>query len=374
MAIPFLGMSRSAQRNVVGRLAILIPTYRFDRRARHTIASLAALASDDIAVIIGDNSENPEKWKFLRILERLHSNVHVHCHKMNIGASGNWMFLFDRATLPYYLFVGDDDFCTPAYVECSLRLMESHSDAAAAAGHFAMISSGSDMLPANGARLESDALDRCTNFVVGGGNSLPNSMANRSMVQSFIDYVRHHPLKASFFDWMMAYTLLAKGKYYAEREGLYLYDVSNWETGEACWANDAKSYVDAGLPQEFAWFHQLYWAVELVHFFSGRFSPLLDGEQRARCAQRLHEDRMRDFRRRCDDTDFVRMLEGLLARSPGAKPALHALLGNHDATHPSLFEWFARIVGAFDSNCEIAYLDFVRGSVEQGSAKRVPTS
>src|ERR1700704_5711731 len=134
-----LRRGRQDTRPVNGKLAILVPTYRFDARARHTIAATASLASEEIAVVIADNSENREKWDYLRLLGRLHPNIHVLTHQTNVGALRNWEFLFDRATLEFYLFIGDDDLCTPPYVRIGMELLEKHSDGSAAAGSFLMV-------------------------------------------------------------------------------------------------------------------------------------------------------------------------------------------------------------------------------------------
>ena len=49
-------------------------------------------------------------------------------------------------------------------------------------------------------------------FLIGGGNSLPNSMGRRAE-DSLSSTIPGAPLRASFFDWMMSYTLLAQGTY-----------------------------------------------------------------------------------------------------------------------------------------------------------------
>jgi len=365
---------KSVQRSPRGSLAILIPTYRFDARARHTIAATASLASDDIAVVIGDNSENPQKWDFLRALGKLSSNVHFHLHKRNIGAARNWSFLLEQTELPYYLIVGDDDLCTPEFIDVALRQLKEHNDASAAAGSFIMVTSRNEMSPANRGRTEASGLQRCVNFTIGGGNSLPNSMGRLTAVKPFITYLRNHPLKASFFDWMMAYTLLGQGKYYTEDRGCYLYDVSNWESGEACWRNDAKFYVEAGLPEPFTWFHGVYWAVELSHFFRGAYSPIKVQQSSVACAQHLYLNRMVHFRRQFKDASARIELEKLLAHRPAAVAAARLLVANDDATHPQLFDWFTEVVAAFDRDCALAYSDYVRGSLEeaQRSAVTVP--
>jgi hypothetical protein len=360
-----------------GKLTILVPTYRFDARARHTLAATAALASDEVAVVIADNSEDRGKHEFLRMLRRLHPNVHVFCHERNIGALGNWEFLFRQAVLDYYLFIGDDDLCSPPYVESAMRLLDQHADATAAAGAFVMLTSTNQMMRANGARTEDSAYQRCVSFPIGGGNSLPNSMARRPAAQPFIDYARGHPLRASFFDWMMSYSLLAQGKYQVENQGLYLYDITNWEGGEACWKSNAKFYVAAGLPDAFTWLHELYWAVEFAHYFRGIHSPISDRRQSDDCARHFYLNRIHEFRRFLSNPANGAVAERLVSHRPHAVDAMRALAGNDDALQPAIFEWFYEILAAFDQECAVAYLDYASASVEaaaQHSAEAVGTA
>lgn len=355
-----------------GKLTILVPTYRFDARARHTLAATAALASDEIAVLIADNSEDGGKHEFLKTLRRLHPNVHVFCHERNIGALGNWEFLFGQATLDYYLFIGDDDLCTPPYVETAMRLLDRHADATAAAGAFVMVSSANQMIKGNGARLEDNSRQRCVEFRIGGGNSIPNSMARRAAAQPFIEYARGHPLRASFFDWMMSYTLLAQGKYQVEDQGLYLYDVANWENGEVCWKSNAKFYVAAGLPDAFTWLHELYWAIEFAHFFRGIHSPVKDRRQSDECAQHFYLNRIHEFRRFLSHSANGAVVERMVAHRPKALDAIQALAGNDDALQPAIFELFSEVLAAFDQDCAVAYLDYVTASIEQAAMPSGP--
>ena len=357
----------NGSRPLRGELAILVPTYRFDARARYTLAGMAALASDEIGVVIADNSESRSKWDFLHKLGGISSNIHVFCHKTNIGASRNWSFLLDRATAPFYLFVGDDDVCTPEYVQAGLDVLRQDAAVCAAAGRFLMVTSVSGISAANGARMEATPGERCLNFPIGGGNSLPNSIARRKAIEPYLAYERCHPLKASFFDWIMSYVLLLQGKYCTLDKGMYLYDVSNWESGDAYWKSNAKFYLAAGFPESFTVFHELYWAVELAHFFRGAYAPLSDAGQRRDCAQVLYLDRMGHFRRMLASSQNARTIDGLVSKSPRAATAFHELTSNDDALHPKLFDWFAQIIGIFDGNCAAAYLDFVNASIERAT-------
>jgi hypothetical protein len=346
-----------------GSLAILVPTFRFDAEARYSLGAAASMASEDIAICIADNSENPEKWDYLRKLGSLHSNIHIYCHKENIGALRNWRFLLDQSPLSYYLFIGDDDFCTPQYIDAAFQQLEGHPEAVAAAGRFIMITSRNQMMAGNGARMEDSPAQRCVNFQIGGGNSLPNSMARRAAIQPFLDYQAMHPLKASFFDWIMSYTLLAQGKYTTQDRGHYLYDVSNWENPASCWRSNAAFYVAAGLDESFTWFHELYWAVELVHFFRSSYAPLVSENEQRDCAQFFYLNRIREFRRLWTYAPHAEVFRGLLGGYPTARKAVDSIVTNDDAFHPELFAWFTHLLSVFDPMCARAYADYVASSL-----------
>jgi hypothetical protein len=226
------------------------------------------------------------------------------------------------------------------------------------------------LIAGNGARIEATPYERCINFPIGGGNSLPSSIVRRNAVQPFLDYFYGHPLPASFFDWLMSYTLLAHGKYYTADQGCYFYDVSNWESWEPCWKNNAKFYVAAGLLEAFTWFHELYWAVEFAHFFRGAYSPITDAQQRVGCAQYYYLNRIREFRRLWDRPGQASALERIVSHSPNAVGALRSLAANDDATHPALFDWFTEVLAAFHPECALAYSDYARASLDLSTTRQ----
>jgi hypothetical protein len=61
-------------------------------------------------------------------------------------------------------------------------------------------------------------------------------------------------------------------------------------------------------------------------------------------------------------------LEEMLSHHPDAVSALQALVGNTEVLHPQLFDWFAKVLGAFDPNCALAYAEYVRASLDRATA------
>lgn len=352
---------------IQGDLAILVPTYRFDARAKLVIQNVMALASEQVAVLVADNSENPEKWDELARFANGHPNIHVFCHAKNIGAFENWAFLMGQGNTPYVCYVGDDDFVTPDYFPRSVALLNEHPEATLASGLF--VQHYRNIEPAlinnvGGPRLEATGLERIQQyFLQTHGNVVSCCVMRRTAFARHLPYLREHPLVASFFDWVMACGMLAQGSYEKHTEGAYWYDATNWTDPQTAQASDAKFYVEAGLPASFVSFHQLYWAVEMVHYFLGRYAPPLPWAERVQIA---------DFLCRRHAVIFMSNLwqphrahfSALLAHDPEAEAAIDALLAVTDVTDPRLFSNFARVIQAFSPTIAAEYLAFMQGSLQ----------
>ena len=58
----------------------------------------------------------------------------------------------------------------------------------------------------------------------------------------------------------------------------------------------------------------------------------------------------------------------MISHRPSAVDAVRALLANDDALWPDLFRSFCEVLGSFDRDYAIAYLDYATGSVDRASA------
>ena len=77
------------------RLAILLPTVRWSGYVQSAIGSLLGVANEEVAVLIGDNSENQVKSDFLKKISGINPNIYTISHRHNIGGFNNFMFLHD---------------------------------------------------------------------------------------------------------------------------------------------------------------------------------------------------------------------------------------------------------------------------------------
>ncbi|MBT9520029.1 MAG: hypothetical protein IV101_03970, partial [Dechloromonas sp.] len=109
-------MSSPPNLNKSIKLAVLIPSVRWNANTRGLIASTIGTANEEVAVLIGDNSENKEKKEFLRKISEINNNIISVSHTKNIGATDNLCFLLDWCKdVEYVAVTGDDDWMTSCY-------------------------------------------------------------------------------------------------------------------------------------------------------------------------------------------------------------------------------------------------------------------
>lgn len=129
------------------RLAILIPTYRWDVTSKAVLAAYTAAAVDEVVVLVADNSENSEKHKFLDGLASITPNYYVTKHKKNIGAQANFNFLYEWSSqVEYFAIVADDDWSTPDYHVAAFQSLLAHNRATSASCGSTLIQWGNNRI------------------------------------------------------------------------------------------------------------------------------------------------------------------------------------------------------------------------------------
>jgi len=102
---------------------ILIPTYNRAEFLRKNILLLNRLINDsglqsEFRIIISDNCSTDDTPDVLEHLEKsLNIKIHIFRQNQNIGLEPNALFLLERATSDYVMYVGDDDYLPNEYIE-----------------------------------------------------------------------------------------------------------------------------------------------------------------------------------------------------------------------------------------------------------------
>ena len=343
------------------QLAIILPTFRWNAVARDALRQAAATGSDDIVVHIGDNSTNPEKHDFLKGLAEKSTNVRVTCHAANLGTDGNWFYLFNAQTEPFYCMAADDDTFTPSYFRSGLNLIRDDPDCSVASGlHVSVAQGGTEdkrpILYTPDERLEADPLDRIQNY--SNSNSICYGISRRASIADFVTYSERNPLGCPFNDYMLAFHLLSVGKYRLDRLGyIYAYDHGNWQDNDAFIKSNSRWYKGYNLPESFGYLTRLHWAVAAVHFFSSTFrSPGLSDDRADAIVAYLFGRQRTEFR--SDYKRYKSQIDLLFMSHREAGAALSRLMNARYEDVTAIFDDFARVTAIFSKEVSILYRRF----------------
>jgi len=271
--------------------AILIPTVRWSPTVRSIVGSMLGVANQEVAVLIGDNSENIEKRAFLSEIQKINPNIYFVSHEKNIGSFQNFLFLHDWCkNIEFSAIIADDDFISPDYHQDGYHLLTNNPQASCATCGVTLVDVGDgkkvdvtqkSMLgttPANRMRLWSASAARVTMYDV----------SRRRMLDNAIEYHRQSPLKGvTLLEDLWELSRLSQGEYLATPgHGLYVhYPATRTIGGDETERFYNLLFRDVGLSFPFVYFGSLSTAVQCAIFLLGRFSPIHDISQRHQCAQ-----------------------------------------------------------------------------------------
>lgn len=259
-------------------IEIFLPTIRWNAAIRGLLEHLRWMSREfDLLVSVSDDSEIAEKHAFLAELGKGNARFRVLIQRPRLGMFGNFAALFRSASRPYGLLVCDDDWVAPDYLLGADNLLAGAPETAAVMGLFL------HLVPDKGAAVHppvritaKDPAERIRQYLRenDGFNHPLYSVFRTTAVQPFCRYVDSHPLPASFFDYLIVFSLLTHGGLVSRNRGPYVYQNTNWSSADGVQSSNARSYVQSGLPEWFADFHHLYRAVEGFNFLAGPCSPL----------------------------------------------------------------------------------------------------
>jgi len=273
------------------RLAILLPTARWTPMAQSVIGSLLGVANEEVAVLIADNSENPEKRDFLHKLRTINPYLIAVCHEKNIGAKDNFRYLFDWCrNVEYVAIMADDDWISPTYHIDAYRTLLANPQAACAEIGTTFVDFGDGRLknvsqptmsgstPFERMQLWNGWIARVTMY----------NVSRRSALQSAIDYLRSAPvLGLTLSEDLWELSRLAHGDFLSGPGpgSLIHYPAHASMHGDPMQRFYDLLCKDVGLAMPSVPFMHLSTAVQCAMFLMGNMSPIVDPMQKAACGQ-----------------------------------------------------------------------------------------
>lgn len=114
------------------KLSILIPTYNRCKDLEHNVSMLISFIKalphpEDVCVIISDNASTDDTSSLmLKVQETACVRINYIRQEQNQGYCKNVCLLLSRASTPWVMLLGDDDYLEPWYIEECLKQIEEH--------------------------------------------------------------------------------------------------------------------------------------------------------------------------------------------------------------------------------------------------------
>lgn len=276
-------------------LTILVPTYRNDAKARRVLAGLAALVAASegrMRLIVGDNSQNPQKHEFLwRLAEWSPELIDIHCRPRRISGQMNLLDLFGKSASEILMFHADDDYISDDYMVRAHEILRQDPGVSAAYTSY-IVSKGESILVAPQAPPQLDQVSPVERLVEnhncwGGYNLLFYSVFRKCSLEGTVAFLNACPIEAPFHDWWFSYAMVCGGSVRNAAVGQILYAAEG--THERGGRDSLAHYAALGLPPVVSHLQLLFTAAEGACFFLGKHSPLSDAAERRACAQFVFE-------------------------------------------------------------------------------------
>jgi len=115
-------------------VSVGIPTYNRRALLEHTLKSALEQQYPRLEIIICDNASTDETEKFCREWEARDSRIRYIRHPNNLGSTGNFISALEAADGEYFMWLADDDWIEPGYIEHCAKILAENPDCCLAGG------------------------------------------------------------------------------------------------------------------------------------------------------------------------------------------------------------------------------------------------
>jgi|GEM_PF-913961 len=258
------------------RLSIIMPSNRSGLAPCARIFDACSCSSEDVEIIVRDNSGDRDKRNMLSRISR--ENCRVLSVESCWGVE-NYLETFRLSQGEFVFCIADDDILPCASIPQLVDLIAQHSADMSITG----ITGDYVIEGQSWTRLfRYQGLDGATAPArVGayladiGANAINYSVVRRSIVSGVASFSRTLPLWFSFTDQLVAFMYLCSGKFLSVNRLLYHYDAFNWDPPERALQSDLQFIHRHGLDGSTLRLMWLISALEGSKIVLGKF-PLLD--------------------------------------------------------------------------------------------------
>lgn len=342
------------------KLAILLPTARWSPMSRAVIGSMVGVANEEITVLVSDNSENPDKRVFLKRICEINPNIIAVSQEKNIGAKGNWLYLYDWSKgVEFSAIMADDDWMSPTYHQDAYEALLKNPTAST-------ISAGSTLVDFGDGRLHNvdqpsmrgaTPLERIRQWNAIAARVTMYNVSYRSHVDAAIEFIRATPLLGlTLTESLWELNRLALGEFLTlPGPGCFLhYPEHGAHTGDSSQRFYRLICEEVGLKFPFVYFTALSSAVLCGMFLGGNHSPIADPTQRELCGQQAFGHIFREsFLPKMSGESSQAAAEMLFANHPAALAGFKKFCNPQFAANPvfnkETFDWFVELVRIFET-------------------------
>lgn len=338
--------------------SIIVSTIRWSPQVAATLAGLSEFTDSSTRLIVSDCSGDPEKVSFVGELARRASNVTavVHSGRVPLYRDVASLILHRCQQDDFVSIVGDDDVVTHEYLKHSEAVLGEHPDAVCSYGKYVIAQTSGRTFIDSRSVLASAAAQRIEEcFNPNEFNTMFFATFRRSALQPWAVFTEHHPAAGAFFDFIHCLSLMVQGKIIAHDRGHYLWTGENWDTPDENLQSRARHYRSMGLPDQFAHFFDLHFAVECMNFLASQAAPPT-APHTNHIMQVVWNRCFSRFRMAVElNPNFY---SNLVASNASAQAGLAALLTSKQLMHRDIVNHMAAIVAVFSEPVAQRYSSF----------------
>ena len=106
-----------------GMVIVAIPTYNEARFVLETLKSVQAQTHGDFLAVVSDNGSTDQTLEICQNFCQSDDRFVVMSQPRNLGAAGNFQWLFDNTTSPYFMWLGGHDMISSDFLEKHLHAL-----------------------------------------------------------------------------------------------------------------------------------------------------------------------------------------------------------------------------------------------------------
>jgi hypothetical protein len=342
------------------RLAIVIPTVRWNAMTKSVLGSMAGVANEEVVVLVADNSENSDKRDFLIKLRAINPNIQAVSHKNDIGGKNNFNYLYRWSqNLEFLAQMGDDDWMSPTYHTDGYKALLSKPNATCAEVGTTLVDIGDGQLVnvSQPSMLGSSPLSRMENWNCLVARATMYNASRRTALNPAIDFLKKTPIEGmTMMEDLWELSRLAFGNFeHHDGSGCFVHYPA---TGSTVGNQTDRFYNmfcrDIGLSYPFVFFLSLATAIQCSAFLIGGRSPISDPQQKLACGQYIFAHIFAtSFLPRVSAESSQTAAKGLFVNSQEALTGFlkycNPPFSNQPTLDQSVIDWFVSVIKVFEA-------------------------